>query len=35
MTQKHALYLAQEFLRLVGSGADAPEIANAFSENLE
>ena len=33
--QKNTLHLTQEFLRLMGSGAEAPEIAKLFSENLE
>ena len=33
--QNNTLHLAQEFLRLMGSGAEASDIAKLFSENLE
>src|SRR5258708_39759545 len=33
--QNDTLHLAQEFLRLMGSGAEASEIAKLFSTNLE
>ncbi len=33
--QKNTLHLTQEFLRLMGSGAEASDIAKLFSENLE
>jgi ketosteroid isomerase-like protein len=35
MKQNNPLQLAQEFLRLMGSGAGAADIAKLFSENLE
>ena len=35
MNQNGTLRLAQEFLRRMGSGAEASEIANLFSETLE
>jgi len=33
--QKNTLHLTQEFLRLMGAGAEASDIAKLFSENLE
>ncbi len=33
--QNDTLHLAQEFMRLMGSGAEASDIAKLFSENLE
>jgi hypothetical protein len=33
--QNNPLHLAQEFLKLMGSGADASDIAKLFSKNLE
>src|SRR5258708_30968417 len=33
--QNDTLHLTQEFLRLMGSGAEASDIAKLFSENLE
>jgi len=33
--QKNTLHLTQEFLRLMGSGAEASDIAKLFSENPE
>jgi ketosteroid isomerase-like protein len=35
MAQNDTLKIAQEFLRLMGSNADAAEIANLFSEQIE
>ena len=35
MAQNDTLKLAQEFLRLMGSGSDAVEIAKLFSEKME
>jgi uncharacterized protein len=35
MSQKDTLYLAQEFLGRMGSGAESAEIAKLFSENME
>jgi ketosteroid isomerase-like protein len=35
MAQNDTLRLAQEFLRLIGAGADAAEIAKLFSERME
>src|SRR5436309_6888303 len=35
MSQNDTLHLAREFLRRMGSGAEAAEIAKLFSENME
>ena len=35
MSQNDTFHLAQEFLRRMGSGAEPPEIAKLFSENME
>src|SRR6266850_7200589 len=35
MKQNNALHLAQELLRLMGSGAEASDIARLCSENLD
>ena len=35
MQQKNALHLAQELVRLMGSGAEASDIARLCSENLD
>src|SRR5258707_60719 len=35
MSQQDTLHLAQEFLRLMGSGAEPADIARLFSESLE
>ena len=35
MTQSNTLHLAQEFLRRMGSGAEASDIARLCSENLD
>jgi uncharacterized protein len=35
MNQNDALHVAQKFLSRMGSGADATEIADLFSENME
>jgi len=34
MSENDALYLAQEFLARMGSGAEPAEIAKLFSENI-